>query len=170
MRQMSRKSKRAAAARKPAARVKAKPAAKAARAVAKRSARKAPTRAREREVRPADQVAEIAAAVPSGEPAATAPQTATTEVMSHSIRMDRQCTLREAEAFKSALLAAEDSSGDFIVHAGDVERIDTAGLQLLVAFMARLKLVDRRLVWSSVSPALRRGADQLGLAEVLELP
>lgn len=91
------------------------------------------------------------------------------EAPAHSIALDRQCTLREAEALKSALQAAEDSSGDFVVDAGAVERIDTAGLQLLVAFAARLRLLERRLVWAAVSPVVRDGAGQLGIAAVLGL-
>lgn len=90
--------------------------------------------------------------------------------MSHIFHMDKQCTVREAEAFKVALQAAEDSSGDFVVDAAALERIDTAGLQLLLGFTARLKLMERRLVWGAVSPALRAGAKQLGLDQALGLP
>jgi anti-anti-sigma regulatory factor len=90
--------------------------------------------------------------------------------MSHTFRMEKQCTVREAEAFKVALTAAEDSSGDFIVDATAVERIDTAGLQLLLGFTARLKLMERRLVWEGVSPVLRQGAAQLGIDQALDLP
>jgi anti-anti-sigma regulatory factor len=89
--------------------------------------------------------------------------------MQHSFVMDKICTLREAEAFKSALQAAEDSSGDFVLQAGAVERIDTAGLQLLAGFAARLRLLERRLIWGSASDAFRKAAAQLGLAEALEL-
>jgi anti-anti-sigma regulatory factor len=90
--------------------------------------------------------------------------------MPHTFRMDKQYTVREAEAFKLALHAAEDSSGDFIVDAGAVERIDTSGLQLLLGFAARLRLMERRIVWGTVSPAFRQGAAQLGLAQALGLP
>jgi len=90
--------------------------------------------------------------------------------MAHTFRMDKQCTVREAEAFKLALHAAEDSSGDFTVDAGAVERIDTAGLQLLLGFAARLRVMERRLVWGAVSPAFRHGAAQLGLTGALGLP
>ena len=90
--------------------------------------------------------------------------------MQYSLVMDRQCTVREAEAFKLALQSAEDSSGDFIIQAGAVERIDTAGLQLLLGFSARLRLMERRVVWAEVSPALRQGARQLGVATALDLP
>ena len=92
------------------------------------------------------------------------------DVMPHIFQMDKQCTVREAEAFKLALQAAEDSSGDLTVDAGVVERIDTAGLQLLLGFAARLRVMERRLVWGAVSPAVRQGAKQLGLDEALGLP
>jgi anti-anti-sigma regulatory factor len=92
-----------------------------------------------------------------------------TEVMPQAFAMEKQCTLREAEAFKAALLAAEDSSGDFVIHAGNVERIDTAALQLLAGFAARLRLVERRVIWSAVSEPLRKGAAQLDLATALGL-
>ena len=90
--------------------------------------------------------------------------------MHHSFVMDRLCTLREAEAFKLALHAAEDSSGDFVIEGGAVERIDTSGLQLLLGFASRLRLLERRLVWGAVSPALRQAARQLGLEGTLGLP
>jgi anti-anti-sigma regulatory factor len=92
------------------------------------------------------------------------------EVMPQNFQLEKQCTLREAEAFKVALHAAEDSSGDFHVDGGAVDRIDTAGLQLLLGFAARLKLMDRRLIWDSVSPGLRQGAKQLGVDGALGLP
>jgi len=91
------------------------------------------------------------------------------EAMSSPFPLDKQCTVREAEAFKLVLAAAEDSSGDFVIDGSAVERIDTAGLQLLLGFAARLKLTERRLVWQGVSPALRQGAAQLGLADALGL-
>ena len=87
-----------------------------------------------------------------------------------SFVMGPQCTLREAEVFKAALLAAEDSSGDFRIDASAVERIDTAGLQLLLGFAARLQLMQRRLVFAAVSPALHASARQLGLVGTLGLP
>jgi len=90
--------------------------------------------------------------------------------MAYTFRMDKQCTVREAESLKHALHTAEDSSGDFIVEAGAVERIDTAGLQLLLGFASRLRLMQRRLIWGSVSPAFRQSASQLGLAPALGLP
>ena len=90
--------------------------------------------------------------------------------MPHTYQLEPQCTLREAEALKVALNAAEDSSGDLTLEAGAVEKVDTAGLQLLIAFARRIQLLERRLVWGSVSPALRSSARTLGLAAALGLP
>jgi anti-anti-sigma regulatory factor len=90
--------------------------------------------------------------------------------MTHHLTLPRQCTLRDAEAFRAALLAADEEPGDFVVDATSVERIDTAGLQLLVAFARRLRLHERRLVWGKPSAELLRGAARLGLTGELGLP
>lgn len=89
--------------------------------------------------------------------------------MNQAFVLDSQCTLREAEAFKAALRSALDSSGDLVLDGGAVERIDTAGLQLLTSFAAHLRMAERRLVWTGVSDALRGGAERLGLGEALGL-
>lgn len=83
--------------------------------------------------------------------------------------LEAQCTLREAEALKAALLAAEDSSGDFVIDGAAVERVDTAGLQLLAGFVVRLRLTDRRLAWRAASTPLRDAARQLDLAQAMAL-
>lgn len=56
------------------------------------------------------------------------------------------------------------------VEAAQVERIDTAGFQLLVAFHRSARNRGLALHWRSVSTALRSGAESLGLTEALELP
>jgi anti-anti-sigma regulatory factor len=87
-----------------------------------------------------------------------------------TLKLAAECTLREAEALKLALLAAEDSSGDFIIDGSGVTRVDTAGLQLLIGFAMRLELTGRRLVWNEVSKPLRSTALQGGLGALLRLP
>jgi anti-anti-sigma regulatory factor len=62
------------------------------------------------------------------------------------------------------------ADGDPVVVDGSaVERIDTAGLQLLVAFARRQKEAGRRLHWEAASPALLSGSARLGLNEALGL-
>ena len=50
-----------------------------------------------------------------------------------------------------------------------VERIDTAGLQLLVAFCQQLKTENRGMRWHEPSEALKRSAQLLGLMDELGL-
>ena len=80
------------------------------------------------------------------------------------------CTLREAVAMKGQLLERLDQAGDVEIDAGRVEKIDTAGLQLLVAFSRQLRESHRTLAWKAVAPELTRAAAQLGLADTLGLP
>jgi anti-anti-sigma regulatory factor len=84
------------------------------------------------------------------------------------------CTLAESAALKSRLL--EVGTGGrvamgfpLVIDGRAVARIDTAGLQLLVAFAQRQGLSGRRLVWSGVSAELLRASRQLGLVEALGL-
>jgi anti-anti-sigma regulatory factor len=79
------------------------------------------------------------------------------------------CTLREAPALKAQLLATTSSGQQVIIEAGAVERIDAAGLQLLVAFAQREAAAGRRLAWQSVSDPLRGAGARLGLLDSLGL-
>ncbi len=69
--------------------------------------------------------------------------------MRSSSKLDASCTLREAADLQFSLVAA---SGDPVVVDGSaVERIDTAGLQLLVALARRQQQGGRRLEWKAAS-------------------
>jgi anti-anti-sigma regulatory factor len=56
------------------------------------------------------------------------------------------------------------------LHTARVERIDGAGLQLLVALYRGAQARGLPLQWRSIGPAVRSGAESLGLAQTLELP
>ena len=80
------------------------------------------------------------------------------------------CTLREAASLKSLLLSTVSPTDHVILEGGAVERIDTAALQLLVAFARREAQAGRRLVWDSASAELRVAGERLGVLEALSLP
>lgn len=93
---------------------------------------------------------------------------------SRHLVLDAGCTLAEAAALKSRLLLAgsgSDPSAGFplTVDGSAVARVDTSGLQLLVAFALREAVAGRRLAWKSASPELLRASRQLGLVDVLGL-
>lgn len=79
------------------------------------------------------------------------------------------CTLREAASLKAQLLACRATGATVSIDGTAVQRIDTSGLQLLVAFARREAGAGRRLEWVGVSEELRDAARQLGLHELLEL-
>ena|SRR6266481_5025526 len=56
------------------------------------------------------------------------------------------------------------------LHTAQVERIDGAGLQLFVAFQRSAHVRGLPVRWRSIGPAVRSGAESLGLAQALELP
>jgi ABC-type transporter Mla MlaB component len=77
--------------------------------------------------------------------------------------------LREAADLKALLLSTVPPAGEVIIEGGAVERIDTAGLQLLAAFARREAAAGRCLAWQSASAELRGASARLGLLDCLGL-
>jgi phospholipid transport system transporter-binding protein len=86
------------------------------------------------------------------------------------ITLDAGCTLREAGELHAMLRAVECDGESIIVDGGQVERVDTAGLQLLVAFSKQQGMVGRSLTWSALSEVLIRHSRRLGVDGVLGIP
>jgi anti-anti-sigma regulatory factor len=86
-----------------------------------------------------------------------------------TLKLDAHCTLRESIAFKVALLEQLELGRDVILDASAVSKIDTAGLQLLVAFVRQLRSSGHTLQWEGVTPELQRAATQLDLLDLIGL-
>jgi phospholipid transport system transporter-binding protein len=78
-------------------------------------------------------------------------------------------TIRTVNTFQAELAERLDESGNVQIDGGTVERIDTAALQLLVAFVRDLQTDGRSVEWIECSPALRRAVNSLGLQNALQL-
>jgi anti-anti-sigma regulatory factor len=78
-------------------------------------------------------------------------------------------TLRNVTALQDELAERLDESGTVQIDASAVERIDTASLQLLAAFVRDLRADHRLVEWTGCSAVLRRAAHSLGLTGALEL-
>jgi anti-anti-sigma regulatory factor len=80
------------------------------------------------------------------------------------------CTIHEAQALKAQLLQHLGAGPPFVIDGGAVERIDTAGVQTILAFA--LDCLERNLAfsWSARSEALTRAIALLSLAPLLESP
>ncbi|MEM9171454.1 MAG: STAS domain-containing protein [Pseudomonadota bacterium] len=86
-----------------------------------------------------------------------------------SIEIDRYVTIGEINALKTTLSASLVSNSTVVIQAKHVQTIDSAGLQLFVAFANTLKGLNSSLQWQDPSRELLEAAELLGLAEALGL-
>jgi anti-anti-sigma regulatory factor len=75
-----------------------------------------------------------------------------------------------AEAFGALLGAAEGAESRVALDARQVEKVDAAGLQALLAGRHALSGAGKSVSWAGCSPQLTAAAGLLGLTEHLELP
>ena len=100
----------------------------------------------------------------SAAPAVAAEPAAATVVLDshHDIK-----TIRE---LRERLETAYAAGGDIVLDGAAVESMDTAALQLLLAFGSSVRKQSRTLRWSEVSEAMRELAGRTDLGAALELP
>jgi ABC-type transporter Mla MlaB component len=79
------------------------------------------------------------------------------------------CTVKDAADFKIALLSHLDAPECVSLDAANVERIDTAVLQLLCAFVRDRATRGLKVRWRATSTALQEAADLLDLRTHLGL-
>lgn len=89
--------------------------------------------------------------------------------VSNPLALPAECTLADAAALKKALCALLPRAGTVTLDAAAVERIDTAALQLLAAFVRDRRLAGRVVQWRTVSNALSSAACLLGMDSMLSL-
>lgn len=87
-----------------------------------------------------------------------------------AITLSGSLDVREARAVRTGLDEALTRALPIELTASELERVDTAGLQLLLMFMRTARARGLPLEWQGVSAALAGGAELLGLADALELP
>jgi anti-anti-sigma regulatory factor len=80
------------------------------------------------------------------------------------------CTFQQVSSLHPTLLDYLAESSPVIIDASEVEQVDTAGLQLLVAFA--IDCMERGIVfgWKARSMAFERSVRLLGLGALLESP
>lgn len=80
------------------------------------------------------------------------------------------CTIKEARALQTHLLEQLELPGPCEIDGGGVQRVDTAGVQLVLAFA--LDCLERNLpyVWKRRSAPLEEAIRVLGVGALLEYP
>lgn len=81
-----------------------------------------------------------------------------------------ECTIADAGSLKSGLATLLDDSDSVTLDIGAVRRIDTAGLQVIAAFVRERESHGRKVRWRGSAPALSTAAQLLGLSALLGLP
>lgn len=77
------------------------------------------------------------------------------------------CSVKDAAALKTSLCAAALDSADVTLDASAVERVDTATIQLLCAFVRDRSSRNQGVTWRGESQALQDAARLLGVRALL---
>ncbi len=85
------------------------------------------------------------------------------------IHLGAQLTIREAVPLRAELLERVDSVDPVGLDASGVLKVDTAGLQVLLAFAEQRRRAGSHVAWTGCSESLARAATQLGLRQALGL-
>ena len=107
----------------------------------------------------AEAIEPVAVAAPS------APVEATT--VEPVIVLAANCSVKDAAALKSSLCALANESAAVTLDTSAVERVDTATMQLLCAFVRDRTARNQSVVWRGVSQALNDAVRLLGVSALL---
>ena len=86
------------------------------------------------------------------------------------IVLGTSCTIQEAAAVRAHLLAQAAQPGPYEIDGASVEHVDTAGVQLIVAFALDCLEKGVAYKWIGRSPTLEKAIDLLGVSPLLEYP
>jgi anti-anti-sigma regulatory factor len=86
-----------------------------------------------------------------------------------SIRLGESLTIDHARSLHESLAPLLDKR-EVVLDAGGVGRVDTAGLQVLAAFVRALEGRGAAVRWRAPTEALQQGARRLDVAGILRLP
>jgi phospholipid transport system transporter-binding protein len=97
-------------------------------------------------------------------PAATKPRSP------GAFTLSAECTIAEAAPLQAELSGLLDTDTPVTLDAGEVQRIDTAGMQVIAAFVRERNANGRQVQWRNTPPTLLSAARLLGLGTLLGLP
>jgi anti-anti-sigma regulatory factor len=87
-----------------------------------------------------------------------------------TVALTSNCTVKDSAALKQSLSALLESNEPVTLDATSVERVDTAILQLLCAFVQARAALNRGIVWRGEGAVVADSARLLGLHALLALP
>lgn len=92
------------------------------------------------------------------------------EPSSSTLALAAECTVSDALSLKERLGALLDEPQTVTLDITALQRIDTAGMQVITAFVRERAGHGRRVEWQGTAPVLATAARLLGLTSLLKLP
>jgi ABC-type transporter Mla MlaB component len=92
------------------------------------------------------------------------------EAASSTLALAAECTVSDAGFLKERLTALLDEPQAVTLDVTALQRIDTAGLQVITAFVRERAGHGRPVEWHGTAPVLATAARLLGLTSLLKLP
>jgi len=89
---------------------------------------------------------------------------------SHVINCGEFIDITVVMEWRNKLLKILPVASDVVLEASDIERIDTTGLQVLIAFIKDANVKGISITWLVPSDVMRNAARLTGLTDALELP
>ena len=86
-----------------------------------------------------------------------------------NIKLPSELNIRQVAELKEPLNEALNADSDIVLDASDVDMVDTAALQLLLAFIRQAALKKRPVEWRSVPDDFLNAVKLMGLGEGLNL-
>jgi ABC-type transporter Mla MlaB component len=87
-----------------------------------------------------------------------------------TIALASNCNVKDAVELKQSLCHHVADSAPVALEVGKVERVDTATMQLLCAFVRDRAAQQREVVWAGDTRVIRDAAHLLGVESMLALP
>ena len=109
-------------------------------------------------------------AVIAADPASPAHAPAAAAARQVRVVLGTSCTIQEAAAVRAHLLAQAAQPGPYEIDGASVENVDTAGVQLIVAFALDCLEKGVAYKWAGRSPTLAAAIELLGVGPLLEYP
>src|SRR5689334_16138399 len=109
----------------------------------------------------------VIASAPAKAESATPPAS---PLASGKVVLGASCTIHEAPALRSHLIDQASHPGPYELDGSAVQQIDTAGVQLVVAFALDCLEKGVHYVWTGRSPVLEEAIRTLGVGALLESP
>ena len=81
--------------------------------------------------------------------------------------LPQQLTITQIDECKTALLTCIDENETITLNSDNVEKIDTLGIQLLLATITYISAQNKKLIWLCNSSVIKSSVKQLGLNEEL---